>query len=81
MKYRLDRNNGTDPQFASSKKHAIRLAKEWIGVNRVYRGAEYQTDRLSENGERQSVFALDIWSNKLNASQQMNTCADVVISW
>ncbi len=82
MTYRIDRSNG-ESRTASSMSGALRIARQMVGSQRVYRGAEYTTDRPSDDGrnDRVIVEALDIWRTKSAAQQQNGACADVVISW
>ena len=50
---------------------------------RIYRGAEYRTDRpsASDPDEREYVDALDIWAFRKDATQQSDVQAPVLISW
>lgn len=76
----IDMRNGQRYR-ASSKHTAIRIAKHNLGGVRIYRGAEYQTDRPIGRDEREYVMALDLWTDKKAARMEANTQADAVISW
>lgn len=64
-----------------SMRMALAIAKDVLGAERVYRGAQYGTDQPGDDGERINVNALDIWTSRTNASREMDTTADCVISW
>lgn len=82
--YHIDRSNGTH-RTATSLADALRIARELLGVSRVYRGAEYQTDRpASEYWKarglaREYCTGLDIWTSRKGAAE--GSQAPVVISW
>lgn len=80
-KYRITSDNG-DTHTARSMKAAIATARRELGVTRVYRGAQYRTDRPGTEGERERVYCtgLDIWRTRAEATRQSNACAPVVIS-
>lgn len=80
-KYTIERSNGQSARTAESMKDALRISREWLCVSRVYRGAQYFTDRPSDDDGRETCNALDVWRNRIDASQQSAHAADVVISW
>lgn len=80
MKYTIDRDNG-ESYTASSMSAAIAQARRVLCATRVYRGAEYQTDRPTRGGERQYCTGLDIWRTRADATKQSSACAPIVISW
>ena len=81
MKYTIERFNGQPARHADSMKDAIRIAREWLGVDRVYKSAEYQTDRPAASGGREMCYGLDIWRERKNVTREMFVPADVVITW
>lgn len=93
--YTIEHANG-DSATATSMTGAIAAARRMLGGSmreipgggfevsgRVYRGAEYRTDRpsASDPDEREYVDALDIWAFRKDATQQSDAQAPVVISW
>lgn len=80
MKYKLNFNGGRE-RTARSMYEAIRIARQVLGAQRVYRGAQYVTDTDWKDGQRRTVDALDIWKSRSNAGRQMDAPADCVISW
>ena len=66
---------------ATSMTAALRICRERLG--RIYRGAEYTTDRpsASDQDEREYVDALDIWTNRADAKNGMPNHPAAVISW
>jgi hypothetical protein len=79
--YTIERSNG-DSATANSKASAISTARRMLGVARVYRGAQYQTDRpIGRIGDREYCTGLDIWRSRANAARETNGHADVVITW
>jgi hypothetical protein len=66
---------------ATSMTAALRACRWRLG--RIYRGAEYRTDRPSatDPDEREYVDALDIWTNRADAKNDMLTHPAAVISW
>lgn len=79
-KYTIERTNG-DKATANSMADAVASARRMLGASRVYRGAEYQTDRPGKDGDRENCTGLDIWASRRNAAREMSAPADVVISW
>jgi hypothetical protein len=80
MKYTIERSNGTPARHATSLRKAISIARAMLSVPRVYRGAQYLTDR--PNGEDlESCEAIDIWRRRDWAHFEMANSADAVISW
>lgn len=69
------------PATSTSMAEALQEARRQLGAYRVYRGAEYQTDRPGKNGDREYCMALDIWSTMVAARNQTDGQAPVVISW
>lgn len=78
--YKIDRSNG-DSRTVSSSKVAIATARRMLGVSRVYRGAEYQTDRPGKDGDREYCTGLDIWASRADANRVTGGQAPIVISW
>ena len=78
-KYRIDRDNG-DTTTARSMSAALATARRELGVSRVYRGAQYRTDRPGTDGDRIFCTGLDIWRTRREATSQSGTCAPIVIS-
>lgn len=78
--YKIERANG-DKRTAASLRGALTVARRMLGVHRIYRGAEYQTDRPDDNGEREYCTGLDIWTSRKMAITDTGKSADVVISW
>lgn len=92
--YTVTRENGEE-QTAGSMRTALKIARQMLAgelreipgggfrvSQRIYRGAEYRTDRPSESGdEREYVEALDIWAFRSDAMQASGAQAPVVISW
>lgn len=80
--YRIDRSNG-ETSIASSFREAMTITREMLGSARIYRGAEYQTDRpsIEADKDRETCTALDIWTSRADAQIQSGTPAPVVISW
>lgn len=78
--YSIDRSNG-EIRTASNSKAAFATARRMLGVSRVYRGAEYQTDRPGQHGEREYCTGLDIWTSRADANRETGGPAPVVISW
>jgi len=66
---------------ASSMSAALRICRDRLG--RIYRGAEYNTDRPSatDPDEREYVEALDIWTSRADATNDTLTHPSAVISW
>jgi hypothetical protein len=81
MKYTIERVNGDPARHAASMQEALRIARQWLGVNRVYRGSRYTTDRPAGDGDRETCEALDVWRERKNVGREMSTPADAVISW
>ena len=81
MAYTIERSNG-DSATANSKASAISTARRMLGVARVYRGAQYQTDRPAGcDGDREYCTGLDIWRSRADAARETNGQADAVITW
>lgn len=78
--YQIDRSNG-DTRTAKSMADALATARRMLGVSRVYRGAEYATDRPTKEGDREGCTGLDIWTSRAHAAQQTNGQPPVVISF
>ena len=92
--YTITRENG-EVQTANSMSEALKIARQMLAgesreipgggfrfSSRIYRGAEYRTDRPSERGdEREYVDAMDIWAFRSDATQESGVQAPVVISW
>jgi hypothetical protein len=78
--YKIERTNG-DRATAHSLKDALAASRRMLGVTRVYRGAEYQTDRPGKDDEREYCTGLDIWTSPAEAKRQSDAPAPVVISW
>lgn len=83
MTYTIDFYPGTasaETIERTSMTAALRACRARIG--RIYRGAEYRTDRPSSDpDERVYVDALDIWANRADAKNDMLTHPAAVISW
>jgi hypothetical protein len=79
LKYTIDHRNG-DSTTATSMAGALAAAKRLMGRRRIYRGAEYLSDRADGRDERISITCLDIWPNRQQAQRQNGCQADVVIS-
>jgi len=78
-KYTVDtHSHGSDT--ATSMAGALDAARRLRGATRLYRGAEYQSDRPGANGEREYVTATDFWIRRADALRETNGQADVVIS-
>lgn len=77
--YQIDRSNG-DTRTAKSMTDALATARRMLGVSRVYRGAEYITDRPVKD-DREACNALDIWTARNQASAISDAQAPIVISW
>lgn len=81
MKYKLYFAGKADlMKSATSKRKALAIARQVLGVDRVYRGSEYITDE-PDGEDRRSVEALDVWASRSNARRDMDACADCVITW
>ena len=93
--YTIEHKNG-ESATATSMTGALAAARRMLAgsmreipgggfelSSRVYRGAEYRTDRPSatEPGELEYVDALDVWAFRKDAMQQSDAQAPVVISW
>ena len=79
MRYTIERSNG-EKRTANSINGALRIARNMIGVSRMYRGALYTTDRSGAN-DRIECYALDIWTTGEQAIRENGSQAPVVISW
>jgi hypothetical protein len=80
MKYEITyRKNGLT-ETTDSLWTALRLTRSMLNVDRVYRGAEYQTDR-PQGDDREPCTALDIWIDRRMAASETPIMADAVISW
>jgi hypothetical protein len=80
-RYQIDALNGAASRQATSMSEAISKARRMLGVSRVFRGAIYQTDRPAAKGDREYCTAMDVWRKRSAATREMNTPADVVITW
>ena len=85
LKYRLDFASYPDqtPQFARTMADAIHIAHRVLLTDRVYRGAQYDTDcdERDGNGDRRMVKALDLWTSKRAANMEQGSTAHCVVSW
>lgn len=82
--YYVDLPNGECREF-SAQRRAMRWLREYWGEPRLYRGAEYVTDRNTggrfyDPEKVISVYALDIWRDRDSARRQTSTMADAVIA-
>jgi hypothetical protein len=80
MKYTLWFKAGQLTREASSMREAIQTAKRVLYADRVYRGSRYLSDE-PDGDDRRTVEALDVWTSRKNASAEMSTPADCVITW
>jgi len=78
--YKLWFRNGSKERTTTSKVRAVQIARDVLGADRLYRGAEYQTDE-TDGEERRAVTAMDLWQDKASASREMGLSADCVITW
>ena len=79
-RYTIDtHSHGSDT--ATSMADALASARRLRGTKRLYRGAEYQSDRpVGRDGDREYVTATDFWLRRSDATRQTDGQADVVIS-
>ena len=64
LQYVIDMRNGQQ-YHARSMKTALAITRHSLGGVRIYRGAEYQTDRPSADGNREYVQAVDFLDIKV----------------
>lgn len=81
MRYQITyrRNGSTDK--SRNMEWALRLCRLTLNADRVYKGAEYQTDRPAAGDDREPCNALDIWISRSRAKAESNVAADAVITW